>query len=116
MTAGAIAETAAILRERLVAIAAHKLEAAPEDIELTESRASVRGVPDVSVSLSTLARMAYFEPERLPPGLPAGLEASARYTAKNASIFVNATHVCTCEVDIATGRVGPDQTAARREF
>jgi carbon-monoxide dehydrogenase large subunit len=105
MTAGAIAETAAILRERLVAIAAHKLEAAPEDIELGESRASVRGVPDVSVSFSTLARMAYLEPERLPPGVPAGLEASARYTAKNASIFVNATHVCTCEVDVTTGKV-----------
>jgi carbon-monoxide dehydrogenase large subunit len=105
MTAGAIAETAAILRERLVAIAAHKLEAAPEDIELVDSRASVRGVPDVGVSLATLARMAYFEPERLPPGLPAGLEASARYTAKNGSIFVNATHVCTCEVDVTTGKV-----------
>jgi carbon-monoxide dehydrogenase large subunit len=105
MTAGAIGETAAILRERLVAIAAHKLEAAPEDIELGESRASVRGTPDVNVSFSTLARMAYFEPQSLPPGVPAGLEASARYTARTGSIFVNATHVCTCEVDVATGKV-----------
>jgi aerobic carbon-monoxide dehydrogenase large subunit len=105
MTAGAIAETAAILRERIVAIAAHKLEAAPDDIEIAESRASVRGTPDVSVPFSTLARMAYFEPERLPPGVPAGLEASARYTARTGSIFVNATHVCTCEVDVHTGKV-----------
>ena len=37
--------------------------------------------------------------------MPAGLEASARYTAANASIWVNATHVCTCEVDVETGRV-----------
>ena len=105
MTAGAIGETAAILRERLVAIAAHKLEAAPDDIELSGSRASVRGTPDVGVSLSTLARMAYFEPQSLPPGVPAGLEASARYTARTGSIFVNATHVCTCEVDVVTGKV-----------
>jgi carbon-monoxide dehydrogenase large subunit len=105
MTAGAIAETAAILRERLIAIAAHKLEAAPEDIELAESRASVRGTPDVSVSFSTLARMAYLEPERLPPDVPAGLEVSARYKARTGAIFVNATHVCTCEVDVATGKV-----------
>src|SRR3954451_25260120 len=105
MTAGAIGETAAILREKIVAIAAHRLEAAVDDIEVAGSRAFVRGVPDVSVSLSTLARMAYFEPERLPPGLPAGLEASARYTATNSSIFVNATHVCTCEVDVTTGKV-----------
>jgi carbon-monoxide dehydrogenase large subunit len=105
MTAGAIAETAAILRERLIAIAAHKLEAAPEDIELADSRASVRGTPDVSVSFATLARLAYLEAERLPPDIPAGLEASARYKARTGSIFVNATHVCTCEVDVATGKV-----------
>jgi carbon-monoxide dehydrogenase large subunit len=105
MTAGAIAETAAVLRERLIAIAAHRLEAAPEDIELADSRASVRGTPDVNVSFSTLARMAYLEPERLPPDVPPGLEASARYKARTGSIFVNATHVCTCEVDVTTGKV-----------
>jgi len=105
MTAGAIEETAAILRERLVAVAAHKLEAAPEDIELAGSRASVHGTPDVGVSFASLARMAYFEPQSLPQGVPPGLEASARYTARTGSIFVNATHVCTCEVDVNTGKV-----------
>ena len=34
MTAGAVRETASILRDRIVAIAAHKLEASPDDIEL----------------------------------------------------------------------------------
>ncbi|MBV9412463.1 MAG: xanthine dehydrogenase family protein, partial [Acidimicrobiia bacterium] len=43
MTAGAVRDTASILRERIAAIAAHKLEAAVEDIELAGSRASVRG-------------------------------------------------------------------------
>ena len=38
MTAGAIRETAVVLRERIIAIAAHKLEAAVEDIELADSR------------------------------------------------------------------------------
>jgi carbon-monoxide dehydrogenase large subunit len=41
----------------------------------------------------------------LPPGVQAGLEASARYTAESRFIWVNATHVCTCEVDIRTGEV-----------
>src|SRR4029077_4813341 len=36
MTAGAIRDTATILRERLCALAAHKLEAAVDDIELEE--------------------------------------------------------------------------------
>ncbi len=106
MTAGAVRETAKILRERIVAIAAHKLEAAVEDIELADSRATVRGTPSVGISLAEIAAAAYFEPAtRLPPGVPAGLEASARYTAEVASIWVNATHVCTCEVDPATGEV-----------
>jgi aerobic carbon-monoxide dehydrogenase large subunit len=105
MTAGAIRETAAILRERIVAIAAHKLEAAVDDIELTNSQASVRGVPTSAVSLADLAALAYFDPQSLPPGVPAGLEASARYTADVRTIWVNATHVCTCEVDVETGKI-----------
>lgn len=105
MTAGAVRETAAGLRQRIVAIAAHKLEAAPEDIELTRSQAHVRGTPSASVSLAEVAGLAYFEPASLPPGVPAGLEASARYSAEVPIVWVNATHVCTCEVDVATGRV-----------
>ena len=56
MTAGAVAETAAVLRERILAIAAHRLEAAVEDLELGGGRASVRGgwvdvaVPGLQVS------------------------------------------------------------------
>jgi aerobic carbon-monoxide dehydrogenase large subunit len=105
MTAGAIGETAAILHDRIRTIAAHRLEAAIEDIELVGSRASVRGTPSASLSLAEIAELAYFQPQALPPGLPAGLEATARYTATNTSIWVNATHVCTCEVDVETGRV-----------
>jgi len=105
MTAGAVRETAAVLRDRIVAIAAHRLEAAAEDIELSGSRAHVRGTPSVGVSLAELAALAYFQPAALPAGLPAGLEATARYTAAAPSIWVNATHVCTCELDPATGVV-----------
>ena len=105
MTAGAIRETATILRERICAIAAHRLEAAVDDIELADSRAHVRGTPAIGFSLAELAAVAYFAPHALPPGLPAGLEASARYTAAAPSIWVNASHVCTCEVDVETGRV-----------
>ncbi len=105
MTAGAVDQTAAILRDRLRAIAAHRLEAAVDDIELVESRATVRGSPAVGISFAELAELAYFQPQRLPPEVPAGLEASARYTAAAPSIWVNATHICTCEVDIETGLV-----------
>ena len=105
MTAGAVRETASILRDRIVAIAAHRLEAAVEDIELAGSRATVRGTPAVGMSLAEVAALAYFDPGALPEGVPAGLEASARYAAESPIIWVNATHLCTCEVDVTTGQV-----------
>ncbi|MFM8303808.1 MAG: xanthine dehydrogenase family protein molybdopterin-binding subunit, partial [Actinomycetota bacterium] len=105
MTAGAVREAATVLRDRLTRIAAHRLEAAPEDIDIAESRAFVRGTPARSVTIEELAGLAYHQAMTLPPGLEAGLEASARYTAEATAIWANATHVCTCEVDPVTGRV-----------
>jgi carbon-monoxide dehydrogenase large subunit len=105
MLAGAVAETAAALRERIVAIAAHHLEANEADIELAESRARVRGTPTIGVTLAEIADLAYFQPAALPDGVPPGLEASGRYHNENMALFANSTHVCTCEVDIATGVV-----------
>jgi carbon-monoxide dehydrogenase large subunit len=105
MTAGAVAETAAVLRDRILQIAAHRLEAAVEDLELGAGRASVRGTPSAGVTYAELARIAYLSPHELPPGIPAGLEASGRYTAATPQVWTNATHVCTCEVDVTTGHV-----------
>jgi carbon-monoxide dehydrogenase large subunit len=106
MIAGAVGATASVLRERLVAIAAHKLEAAPEDIELEDGKAFVRGTPSVAVTIAELAAMAYYQAQSLPPGVQAGLEASERYTRESmVPEWANATHVCTCEVDVATGLV-----------
>jgi carbon-monoxide dehydrogenase large subunit len=105
MLAGAIRETTTILRERVVAIAANMLEAAPEDVDLVDGRAAVRGTSAIGVPLAAVAREAYFNPRNLPPGVPAGLEATARYTAESIRVMVNATHICACEVEVATGRV-----------
>jgi carbon-monoxide dehydrogenase large subunit len=105
MIAGAVEQTAAILRERITAIAAHRLEAAPEDVVLDASRAYVRGTPSVAVTLAEIADIAYFQPGGLPEGVPPGLEASGRYRARSPMIWANATHVCTCEVDVTTGAV-----------
>ncbi len=105
MTAGAIEATAAVLRDKLVAIAAARLEAAAADIELGGGRAFVRGTPTIGYTVAELAAIAYYETGALPPGITAGLEASERYTASPMPVWANATHVCTCEVDIVTGRV-----------
>jgi aerobic carbon-monoxide dehydrogenase large subunit len=59
----------------------------------------------VGLTVGEMADLAYFQPGKLPPGMAAGLEASGRYTASAPMIWANATHVCTCEVDLATGAV-----------
>jgi carbon-monoxide dehydrogenase large subunit len=106
MMAGAVTATAAVLREKLVAVAAHKLEAAAEDIELAEGRAFVRGTPSAGMTVAEIASMAYFQPTAMPPGVSPGLEATERYAAASPMpLWANATHVCTCEVDVTTGAV-----------
>ncbi|MGN5238368.1 xanthine dehydrogenase family protein molybdopterin-binding subunit [Rhodococcus sp. SJ-3] len=105
MTAGAVAQAAGLLRERILAIAAHTFEVDPGDIEFRQGRATVRGVPNRELSLADIADIAYFQTLTLPPDLPSGLEVSERYRAQSPLIWANATHVCTCAVDIETGEV-----------
>jgi carbon-monoxide dehydrogenase large subunit len=109
MTAGAVNEAATMLREQLVAMAAHWLGVAESDVVLSNSRASVRDDPagdsQRSVGFAQLAYRAYYEPQQLPPGMSASLEATARFTSQAPIHWANATHACTCEVDVQTGRV-----------
>jgi len=105
MLAGAIGVTAGELRARMAAIAAHHFEAAVEDIEIAQSWASVRGTPTARISVAEIAALAYFSPDALPPDVPLGLEATGRFAPSARSNWANATHVCTCEVDVATGQV-----------
>ena len=81
------------------------LEASPDDIVVEGGRASVKGSPSPSVTMAEIADLAYFGKDKLPADVPMGLEASARYRAEAFNIWANATHVCTCEVDIETGQV-----------
>ena len=105
MTAGAVNEAGTILRKQIVAMAAHRLEVDEADIELASSRASVRDDPEKSVSFADLAYRSYYEPAQLPPGMAATLEATARFTSQAMIHWANATHACTCEVDVETGHV-----------
>jgi carbon-monoxide dehydrogenase large subunit len=109
MTAGAVNEAGSILRKQIVAMAAHRLGVAEADIELAGSRAIVHGDPagdsQRSVSFADLAYRAYYAPQQLPPGMSASLEATARFTSQAPIHWANATHACTCEVDLKTGHV-----------
>ncbi|WP_163754798.1 xanthine dehydrogenase family protein molybdopterin-binding subunit [Mycobacterium botniense] len=105
MTAGAIHEAGTLLRRQITAMAAHYLGVDDSAIELANSRASVRDDPSRSVTFAELAYRAYYQPQQLPPGMSASLEATARFTSQAPIHWANATHACTCEVDVATGKV-----------
>ncbi|MET0703677.1 MAG: xanthine dehydrogenase family protein molybdopterin-binding subunit [Mycobacterium sp.] len=107
MTAGAVNEAGMILRTQLIAMAAARLGVDDGDIELFGSRATVRTDPEKSVSFAELAYRAHYEPQQLPPGTSALLESTARFASPPTSMihWANATHACTCEVDIDTGQV-----------
>jgi carbon-monoxide dehydrogenase large subunit len=93
------------VRTRMIAIVAHVLEASPDDLEVVDGRVQVVGTPSKGMTVVEIAEKAYAEPASLPPGLPLGLEAQARYTPDAFATWANACHICVCEVDPATGGV-----------
>ncbi len=105
MTAGAVNKAGTILRKQIVAMAAARLGIEESDVELADSRATARGDSSKGVTFADLAYRAHYEPQRLPPGMSASLEATARFTSPAPVHWANATHACTCEVDVKTGHV-----------
>ncbi len=100
---GAAIEASRKVRDKVLRIAAHAMEAAPEDLVIEHGVVSVAGVPSVTMSMADIAQLAYVAVGSLPPELEPGLEAAARF-APPPFTFSNAAHAATCEVDPATGR------------
>ena len=75
----AIARASDKVVDKIRAIVAHKLEAAPEDIELRDGKFSVKGSPDQGLALGEVAGMAYLPGLALPDDMEAGLEETAFY-------------------------------------
>jgi carbon-monoxide dehydrogenase large subunit len=104
LTVGGSAVTRATEKivERGRRIAAHMLEAAPEDVALREGQFTVAGT-DKGVAWANVAKTAYV-PRQLPAGLEPGFSETAAFTPP-AVTFPNGTHVCEVEVDPDTGMV-----------
>jgi carbon-monoxide dehydrogenase large subunit len=100
---GATRRAAAALATRVRRLAAHLLEAAPEDIELRDGRAVVRGSGDRGVDLRDVGRLAYLETHRLPEDQAPGLEETSTFDPPGT--FSNACHGAVVEVDPETGAV-----------
>ena len=104
-TGSAALKAASEVRANILSLAAHLLEAAPEDLEIQEGRVQVVGAPSRGLSIAEIAEKAYTEPGNLPPGQPPGLEAQARFVPENFCTWSNACHICTVEIDPQTGAV-----------
>ena len=103
VVAGGAARGAAIaVRDKAITIAAHMMEAAPEDLEVARGVISVRGTPQRSVSLREVARQAYTNAQALPAEIEGGLEATVRFKPNTFPTSSNATHVCVVEIDAET--------------
>ncbi len=98
----ALLRTLDTVKAKAVRIAAHLLEAAPEDIELNDGRYQVKGVPSRGVTFAQIAKRAYTDD--LPDGMETGLEATNFFHIGEATCPFGA-HVAVVEVDRDTGAV-----------
>jgi carbon-monoxide dehydrogenase large subunit len=105
VSGGALILAARRVRDKLTRIAAHMLEAAPEDLAIERGRIGVRGVPGRAVAVVDVARLAYRPAAGTwPAGEDPALEATQYYDPPPAT-FSNGSHVAVVDVDPETGLV-----------
>ena len=96
---------AGAVRKKVLAIAAHLLEASAEDLELVDGKVFVKGVPGMAVGFQEIASAVAGVPGyALPEGITPGLEAEASFMPDNVA-YANGAHGVELEVDIGTGHV-----------
>jgi len=91
------------IKEKGTLVAAHLLEAAPEDMEFADGKFSVKGSPDRSKTIQDIALMANVA-WNMPKGVEPGLEASAFYDPPN-FVYPFGAHLAVVEIDADTGEV-----------
>ena len=96
---GAAREAGEVVRGKIVQIAAHKMEADPEDLEVSQGIVAVKGTPARSMTVKEVVALAYRFADQLPEGLQAGLEATVRFKPARFPTWSNATHLCVVEID-----------------
>jgi aerobic carbon-monoxide dehydrogenase large subunit len=98
----AILEAAQKVREKLLNLAAHVLEASPSDLELSQGSVNVKGVPTKRVTVKELANMA--GSSNLPTELQTSLEDNGKFNVELATSPFG-SHLCVVEVNPNTGEV-----------
>jgi len=99
----ALAEAADRLHDKIITLAAHRLEAAPDDLEIAGSAVRVKGDPRASLPLREIATSAWRGWD-LPDGLSPGLEERATYEPADYT-YAYGAHAAAVAVDPETGAV-----------
>lgn len=89
------------LKEKMKQIAAHMLEASPDDVNLEDGKFSVAGTPQKAVTFAEVAATANLS-NTLAPGIEPGLETTVFFEPESC-VFPFGTHICAVEVDKDTG-------------
>jgi carbon-monoxide dehydrogenase large subunit len=98
------------IKDKAKLLAAHALEAAPDDIDYADGRFFVKGSADRFKTIQDIALLANVA-WNLPAGMEAGLEATSFYDPPNFT-YPFGTHVAVVEVEPETGRVRVDRYVA----
>jgi aerobic carbon-monoxide dehydrogenase large subunit len=101
---GASIKAAELLADKLKRVTAHLLGTDPSNVHIADGMVHIAGAPEKTKSLREIAEIAYGDPERLPEGMEAGLEAQYRYRPPPITL-TSAAHACIVEVDTDTGFV-----------
>jgi carbon-monoxide dehydrogenase large subunit len=91
------------IKEKGKKIAAHLLEASPDDMEYANGQFQVKGAPGKAIPFGQVALTAYV-PHNYPEGLEPGLEETSFYDPSN-FCFPFGAHACVVEVERDTGHV-----------
>ena len=118
VASGALREASNVLLEKATRIAAHLMEASPDDIDVYDGRFSVRGSPGMSVTWQEVSTVANIRTIDLPEGVKPGMEATASYDPpgiehlpdeygrlNGCATYTNASHGTVVSVDVGTGKV-----------
>jgi aerobic carbon-monoxide dehydrogenase large subunit len=106
MGGGSIQLATRDLKLKLGRLAAHMLEAAPEDMLVQDGAFFPAGSPSRSVTIREIARMVHLQSNKLPPGEDPLLEASYSYRGDpGTGTFPNCAQLVVVEVDVETGKV-----------
>ena len=109
---GATLIAAQKMREKLIKIASHMLEAEGNDIVLKDGAAEVAGT-DRRITIAAMAREAYHQTHRFKGEIEPGLTEKGSYDPPGT--FSNACHVAIVEVDIQTGKVTVEKFLAAED-